>query len=66
MSPSPAVVESEPVVAPTEVIGTKLLVNLSTPDRAEEAAALPVDGVGLLRAKLMLTEALRRENRISS
>ena len=28
------------------------------PDRAEAAAALPVDGVGLLRAEFLLTEAL--------
>lgn len=37
---------------------TKLLVNLSEPSQAERAAALPVDGVGLLRAELMVLEAL--------
>ncbi|MBK5229723.1 MAG: phosphoenolpyruvate synthase [Thermoleophilia bacterium] len=37
---------------------TKLLVNLSEPSEAERAAALPVDGVGLLRAELMVIEAL--------
>jgi pyruvate, water dikinase len=37
---------------------TKLLVNLSEPSQAEAAAALPVDGVGLLRAELMVIEAL--------
>jgi pyruvate,water dikinase len=40
------------------VTGTQLLVNLSEPSQAERAAALPVDGVGLLRAELMLLEAL--------
>ncbi len=46
--------------APAEppVTGTQLLVNLSEPSQAERAAALPVDGVGLLRAELMLLEAL--------
>jgi pyruvate, water dikinase len=43
-------------VAP--VTATKLLVNLSEPSRAERAAALEVDGVGLLRAELMAIEAL--------
>lgn len=37
---------------------TKLLVNLSEPSQAEHAAALNVDGVGLLRAELMVLEAL--------
>jgi pyruvate,water dikinase len=40
------------------VTGTKLLVNLSEPSQVEHAAALPVDGVGLLRAELMVIEAL--------
>ncbi len=38
--------------------GTKLLVNLSEPSQVDHAAALPVDGVGLLRAELMVIEAL--------
>lgn len=46
-----------PVVA-GEITGTRLLVNLSAPSHAAEAAALPVDGVGLLRAELMMLEAL--------
>jgi pyruvate, water dikinase len=47
-------------VAPTEPapLGTRLYVNLAMPDLAEQVAALPVDGVGLLRAEFMLTEAL--------
>ena len=40
------------------VTGTKLLVNLSEPSQVAKAAALEVDGVGLLRAELMLIEAL--------
>lgn len=46
------------VAAPSEPLATKLYVNLAFPERAEEAAALDVDGVGLLRAEFMLTEAL--------
>jgi pyruvate,water dikinase len=40
------------------VTGTKLLVNLSEPSQVERAATLDVDGVGLVRAELMLVEAL--------
>ncbi len=46
-----------PAVAPA-VLATRLYVNLALPSQAREAAALPVDGVGLLRAEFMLTEAL--------
>jgi pyruvate,water dikinase len=42
-----------------EVIATGLSVNLADPAQAEIAAALPVDGVGLLRAELLLTRALQ-------
>ncbi len=45
-------------VTAAPVIGTKLLVNLSEPSQVERAAALNVDGVGLLRAELMVIEAL--------
>ena len=41
-----------------ESLGTKIYVNLAVADRAEQVAALPVDGVGLLRAEFLLTEAL--------
>jgi pyruvate, water dikinase len=45
--------------APARVAtATKLLVNLSEPSQVEKAAALDVDGVGLLRAELMVIEAL--------
>jgi pyruvate, water dikinase len=35
-------------------------VNLAIADRAEAVAALPVDGVGLLRAEFMITDASGR------
>ncbi|QRP42903.1 phosphoenolpyruvate synthase [Amycolatopsis sp. FDAARGOS 1241] len=49
-----------PVAAPTapETIGTRLYVNLAMPEHAAEVAARAVDGVGLLRAEFLLTEAL--------
>ncbi len=50
--PAGATVEAAPVT------GTKVLVNLAMASHAEAAAALPVDGVGLLRAELLVTEAL--------
>ncbi|WP_437746159.1 phosphoenolpyruvate synthase [Sorangium sp. So ce1504] len=40
------------------VLGTRLYVNLAIAERAEEVAASPVDGVGLLRAEFMLLDAL--------
>jgi len=40
------------------VTGTKVLVNLSEPSQLERAAKLPADGCGLLRAELMVVEAL--------
>ncbi len=39
-------------------IATRLYVNLAFADHAEEVAALDVDGVGLLRAEFMVTDAL--------
>jgi pyruvate,water dikinase len=47
-----------PAVAAAPATGTKLLVNLSEPSQVERAAALDVEGVGLLRAELMVIEAL--------
>lgn len=41
-----------------EVTATKIYVNVAMPDKAEEAAELDVDGVGLLRAELILEDAL--------
>lgn len=46
------------LAAEPEALATRLYVNLALPGQAREAAALPVDGVGLLRAEFMLTEAL--------
>jgi pyruvate,water dikinase len=45
-------------VAAAPATGTKLLVNLSEPSQVDRAAALDVEGVGLLRAELMVIEAL--------
>jgi pyruvate, water dikinase len=45
-------------VAATPVTATKVYVNLAMPDTAEAVAAQDVDGVGLLRAEFMLTQAL--------
>ncbi len=47
-----AILQEPPVTA------THLYVNLAMPSQAAAAAALPVEGVGLLRAEFMLTEAL--------
>jgi pyruvate,water dikinase len=44
--------------AAAEALATKLYVNLAVADRAAEVAALPVDGVGLLRGEFMITSAL--------
>ena len=40
-------------------LATKIYVNLAFAEHAEEVAALPVDGVGLLRAEFMVTDALK-------
>jgi pyruvate,water dikinase len=50
--------EHEPELSAPTALGTKVYVNLALPEDAERAAALPVDGVGLLRAELLLTDAL--------
>lgn len=47
-----------PAAVPPEPLGTRLYVNLAMPDQAAAVAAGPVDGVGLLRAEFLLTEAL--------
>ncbi len=44
--------------AAAEVTGTKIYVNILLPDTADDVAGLDVDGVGLLRAETMLTDAL--------
>jgi pyruvate,water dikinase len=58
-APAPArAVEAANAAAAPPVTGTKVLVNLSEPSQLERVASLPVDGVGLLRAELMVVEAL--------
>ena len=54
IAPSDATAAPQPI----EPLATKLYVNLAMADKAERVAALPVDGVGLLRAEFLLTEAL--------
>jgi len=41
-----------------ENLGTRIMVNLAIAERAEQVAAQAVDGVGLLRAEFMITDAL--------
>jgi len=56
---------AEPEPAPplrtvaTSATATQLLLNLSEPSQVGHAASLDVDGVGLLRAELMVLEALQ-------
>jgi pyruvate,water dikinase len=54
----PAVTRSEAVSQTGEALATRIYVNLAMAEHAEEVAAMPVDGVGLLRAEFMLTDAL--------
>ena len=56
--PRAAPAERAPSPACTEPLATRLYVNLAIADQAEQVAALPVDGVGLLRAEFMVTDAL--------
>ncbi|THJ37711.1 putative PEP-binding protein, partial [Candidatus Frankia alpina] len=60
--PGTAVATTRELVAPAAaeppVTATRLYVNLAIAERAEQVVALPVDGVGLLRAEFLLTEAL--------
>lgn len=58
-------IEGTPSVAPApalardnEPLATRVYVNLAMADQAEAVAALPVDGVGLLRAEFMILDAL--------
>ena len=58
---APRATAPAPVAAPEtmlEPLATRLYVNLAIADSADEVAALPVDGVGLLRAEFMITDAL--------
>jgi pyruvate,water dikinase len=51
-------VAAPPATAPAESLATRVYVNLAIADQAERVAALAVDGVGLLRAEFMITDAL--------
>lgn len=58
-----ATVRQEPaVVATVETTATRLYVNMALSQHAEAVAAMPVDGVGLLRAEFLLTDALGGEH----
>jgi pyruvate,water dikinase len=61
ITPTAGPVASRPAASepPPETVATGLYVNLADAAKAPEAAALPVDGVGLLRAELLLTGALK-------
>jgi pyruvate,water dikinase len=50
------------LAAALEPLRTKLLVNLSEPSQLDRVRDLEVDGVGLLRAELMIVEALEGEH----
>ena len=54
-----AQVPTTPEGAAPPVTATRLYVNLALAEKAEQVAALPVDGVGLLRAEFLVTEALQ-------
>ncbi|HEX6419484.1 MAG TPA: phosphoenolpyruvate synthase [Acidimicrobiales bacterium] len=59
---APAVPPAPAAVAAPETTATLLYVNLAIAEHADEVAALPVDGVGLLRAEFMITDALAGEH----
>ncbi|MHB8875724.1 MAG: phosphoenolpyruvate synthase [Myxococcaceae bacterium] len=51
-------VEARALAEAEVALGTRLYVNLAIAERAQAAAAMSVDGVGLLRAEFMITDAL--------
>jgi len=57
-TPVPGSAGGAAVAPATEVTGTKIYVNILLPDTADDVAGQDVDGVGLLRAETMLTDAL--------
>ena len=48
--------DGEKTAESAPITGTKIYVNLASVDLAEKVAALPVDGVGLLRAEFMVAD----------
>jgi pyruvate, water dikinase len=59
MTPRAATATTPQLVSAAPALATKIYVNLAIAEHAEEVAALPVDGVGLLRAEFMITDALQ-------
>jgi pyruvate,water dikinase len=59
VQPTTVADRTRPAVTTSPVTATRIYVNLAMPDTAEAVAAQDVDGVGLLRAEFMLTEALK-------
>ena len=57
-----AVVRTVEATEAFEPLATRVYVNLALPEHAEEVAAGPADGVGLLRAEFMVTDALGGEH----
>lgn len=53
---------SSSIAPAARATATKIYVNVARVDSAVAAAALPVDGVGLLRAEMLLTDALGGEH----
>ncbi len=58
-APAPAVAAQAAGSGGRAALATKIYVNLAFAEHAEDVAALPVDGVGLLRAEFMVTDALK-------
>ena len=54
--------EAFPEPGTVEPLATRLYVNLAIAERARAVAEMPVDGVGLLRAEFMITDALEGEH----
>ena len=59
---TPSLAAAEPELSLASAQGTQLFVNLSQPEGALAAAQLPVDGVGLLRADLLLLAATEQQS----
>ena len=57
---APAAAPAQPSAAApvVEALATRVYANLAIAEHAEQVAALPVDGVGLLRAEFMIADAL--------
>lgn len=58
LAAAPAVAAAPAPLTVSEALATRIYVNLAMAEHAEEVAAQPVDGVGLLRAEFMITDAL--------